>query len=75
MKYLMILTLSSFSLPVLGQTSPSPDLENCHYRTEDAHVVSNNSYSRLLTQLTKSYDEEKRKKRRRRTGPVGTGQR
>jgi len=75
MKHLLILSLSAFSLTALGQTSTSPDLENCHYRTEDAHVVSDNSYSRLLAQLTESADEAKKKKKRRRTGPAGTGQR
>ena len=74
MKYLIILPIVFFAMTAASQTSPSPDTENCHYRTEDSHVVSNNSYSRLLAQISADPDERKKKKKKRQK-PTGTGQR
>ena len=73
MKYLIILPIVFFAVTAASQTSPSPDTENCHYRTEDSHVVSNNSYSRLLAQIS-GEDADKGKKKKR-PKPKGTGQR
>ena len=72
MKYLIILPIVFFAMTAVSRTNSSPDTENCHYRTEDSHVVSNNSYSRLLAQISADADEKKKKKRKK---SKGTGQR
>ena len=73
MKYLFILPITFFVLSATGQSNRSPDTENCHYRTEDSHLTSNN-YSRLLNQITQSAEERKKKKKRKQR-PAGSGQR
>lgn len=75
MKHLIVLSIVFFASSSFSQTRPSPDTENCHYRTEDSHVVSNNSYSALLAQISADPDERQRKKRKRRPRPTGSGQR
>ena len=58
MKFLLILV--AFSLPSsvwAVRTSPSTSKEACEHTTQDVHIVSNRSYSRLLAQLTKTTDK------------------
>ena len=70
MKYLLIIGLFFLSEAYAGTGASADSTDVCAHSTEDSHVVSNSAYNRLLTRLTQSSTNNKKRAQQRQKGPA-----